>query len=66
MSIQKEIAKIGVTCDIEAYEVNQYPRHIYADEKVGPAWFYTMAMPKLSYSLKEKQQEFLVFDLETI
>jgi len=54
VTIQREIAKIGVTCNIDAYEVNSYPRHVYGNEVIGDAWFYTMVMPKLSYSLKDK------------
>jgi hypothetical protein len=60
------MAKIGVSCDIEKYEVKEYPRHIYGKEIESKAWFYILVLPKLSYSLKEKRQELLVFDMKTI
>ena len=46
--------------------MQEYPRHIYGQEIVGKAWFYVMIMPKLSYSLKDKQSETMVFDIETV
>lgn len=66
VKVQREAAKDGFVVDIDDFEIADYERRVYGREPPGKTRFLITVMPRMSYSLKDKQQQCMCFDSESI
>lgn len=64
VSVQNSVAKSGYAVEIIDYEFNNYPRQVIGNEPEEIQCFFIMVMPKLSYSLHDKMNEYPFFGME--
>jgi hypothetical protein len=64
VAVQKKAALSGYVVDVIAHETKQYPKKIYNTEPKEEKCFFIMIMPKMSYSLLDKMNEFPFFGME--